>query len=283
MCGNCLEVELLKVTKLWLGWCHCHRSEFVASRLGCHINSAPFCWHWPFQPSASGGKGKKVLAQCWILDLEILRFQRFENKCLIFIENPAWDILLSQDRAHWDKISKLTYPNPIAQYLLDYKLRFSVICVSSLLTFLSNRMTNPINYNSQNTPSCLSTWVSMVSVPQNLFLKWSKSPVLFILNVLPITVKNYIFLIFLCVQVFCLHECLCSAWRRGRESSRTGVTNNSEQPCGCWESNLASLQEHPVLLAVVPSLQPQELHLQSCEDGSVAEGSCPLIWVRTQD
>ena len=34
------------------------------------------------------------------------------------------------------------------------------------------------------------------------------------------------------------------------------ITDGCEPPCGCWESNSGPLEEQPVLLTSVPSLQP---------------------------
>ena len=34
----------------------------------------------------------------------------------------------------------------------------------------------------------------------------------------------------------------------GIRSPGTGVTDDYEPPCGCWESNLGPLEEHPVFL-----------------------------------
>jgi hypothetical protein len=34
----------------------------------------------------------------------------------------------------------------------------------------------------------------------------------------------------------------------------TGVTNDCELPCGCWEATLGSLSQQPVLLTAEPSL-----------------------------
>lgn len=42
----------------------------------------------------------------------------------------------------------------------------------------------------------------------------------------------------------------------GMEFSGTGVTDDCEPPCGCWELYPGLLQEWPVLLTAEPSLQP---------------------------
>lgn len=52
--------------------------------------------------------------------------------------------------------------------------------------------------------------------------------------------------LFLYALVFFIYVCSCE----GTGSSRTGVTESCELPCGRWELN-------PVLLAVEPSVQPQ--------------------------
>jgi hypothetical protein len=52
--------------------------------------------------------------------------------------------------------------------------------------------------------------------------------------------------------VFHLHICLCESVR----SSGTGVTESFEL-YGCWELNLGTLKEQPVLLTAEPSFQPQ--------------------------
>ena len=43
--------------------------------------------------------------------------------------------------------------------------------------------------------------------------------------------------------------------RRGRGSPQKGVTDNSEPPCGCWQSDLDALQEQEVLRTAQPSPQ----------------------------
>jgi hypothetical protein len=39
----------------------------------------------------------------------------------------------------------------------------------------------------------------------------------------------------------------------------TRVPDRCELPCGCWEPNLDSLQEQPVLFTTEPSLRPSGL------------------------
>jgi hypothetical protein len=36
----------------------------------------------------------------------------------------------------------------------------------------------------------------------------------------------------------------------------TGVIDDCELPCGCWELNLDALEEKPILLTTEPSFQP---------------------------
>jgi hypothetical protein len=42
----------------------------------------------------------------------------------------------------------------------------------------------------------------------------------------------------------------------GQKRALDPITDGCEPPCGCWESNLGPLEEHPVLLVSEPSLQP---------------------------
>jgi hypothetical protein len=68
----------------------------------------------------------------------------------------------------------------------------------------------------------------------------------------------------------CLSVCLCAQRGQKREkkekkktnedvkSPGTGVIDNYELSCGCWELNLSPLEEQPALLTTEPSLQPQE-------------------------
>jgi len=57
----------------------------------------------------------------------------------------------------------------------------------------------------------------------------------------------------MCIGYFmCLEVCL---WE-GVGSSGTGVTDDCELSCGCWELNLRPLVEQPMLLTAEPSLQP---------------------------
>lgn len=58
------------------------------------------------------------------------------------------------------------------------------------------------------------------------------------------------------MYVYCTH-----AWgsQRSEEDAKypeTGIMNNCEPSCGCWEPRQDPLQEQSVLLAVEPSLQP---------------------------
>jgi hypothetical protein len=49
-----------------------------------------------------------------------------------------------------------------------------------------------------------------------------------------------------------VHVCLCE----GVRSPGTGVRNNCELSCGCWELYPGPLEEQPVFLTAEPSLQP---------------------------
>ena len=40
-----------------------------------------------------------------------------------------------------------------------------------------------------------------------------------------------------------------------------GATDSCKLPCGCWELNLAPLEEQPVLLTTKPSLQAKHINL----------------------
>ena len=59
-----------------------------------------------------------------------------------------------------------------------------------------------------------------------------------------------------CLHVYLYHM---HAWCPGRpesyKSSRTGVPDSCELPCGCWELNLGPLEKQPVLLTTEPLLQ----------------------------
>lgn len=61
---------------------------------------------------------------------------------------------------------------------------------------------------------------------------------------------NYLLLFFMYTGV--LSACKFVWWYG---ISRTGVTQSSELPCGCWELNLGPREEQPVLLTSEPSLQ----------------------------
>jgi hypothetical protein len=53
------------------------------------------------------------------------------------------------------------------------------------------------------------------------------------------------------MSVHHVHE--MSKETRSRQASSplgTGITGNSEPPCGCWESNLGPLEEQVVILTV---------------------------------
>ena len=51
--------------------------------------------------------------------------------------------------------------------------------------------------------------------------------------------------------------------------SETGVTDDSELPCGCWELNLGLLEEQPVRLSTESSLQAPEIEL--------VKRQCPVL------
>jgi hypothetical protein len=57
--------------------------------------------------------------------------------------------------------------------------------------------------------------------------------------------KKVIYFYFMCIGV--LPACI--------ESPGTRVVDSCEMPCGCWELNLGSLKEQPMLLTVEPSFQ----------------------------
>ena len=56
-----------------------------------------------------------------------------------------------------------------------------------------------------------------------------------------------------------VHRCVsgaCGDQKRVMGSSGTGVADNCELPCGCWEANLGPLQEQQVSpVSADPSLQ----------------------------
>ena len=56
---------------------------------------------------------------------------------------------------------------------------------------------------------------------------------------------------YVCIQCMCL---MPKESRTGYRFPGTGVTDDSELPCGCWELNLGPLEEQPVRLATEPSL-----------------------------
>jgi hypothetical protein len=67
----------------------------------------------------------------------------------------------------------------------------------------------------------------------------------------------YDLFVYLYALVFCLDLCLCE----GVRSPGTGIIDNCELPCGCWELNPGPLEEQPVLSTAEPSLQPQALEI----------------------
>lgn len=62
------------------------------------------------------------------------------------------------------------------------------------------------------------------------------------------------------VWVLCLHVCLCTTFMQSFRSQKVldplEVTDCSELPCGCWESNSPPLEEQPLFLSAEPLLQP---------------------------
>lgn len=74
-------------------------------------------------------------------------------------------------------------------------------------------------------------------------------------------------LCFYVLCVFCLNLCLCAmylpgasggqkTWRSEKDmgSSETGVTEDPEMLCGCWESNPCPQKGQQVLLTAEPTL-----------------------------
>jgi hypothetical protein len=49
---------------------------------------------------------------------------------------------------------------------------------------------------------------------------------------------------------------VCLVPLEARRRPGTGVTDNYELPCGCWELNHGSLEGQPVLLTSEPSFAP---------------------------
>lgn len=68
--------------------------------------------------------------------------------------------------------------------------------------------------------------------------------------------------------MFCLcTTCVLGAFQDQKgalDSSRTGVTDSCELSCWCWELNLYSLEEQPVLWTAKPSLQPLDNSFLKC-------------------
>ena len=58
---------------------------------------------------------------------------------------------------------------------------------------------------------------------------------------------------FACSYIYNMHDGYPRRTDKGVKSLRTGVANACE-PCGCWESNLGSMQEWPMLVTAEPSL-----------------------------
>lgn len=60
-----------------------------------------------------------------------------------------------------------------------------------------------------------------------------------------------------CMSVYQVYAMPKGGQKRASDAPGTRVTEGSE-PCGCWESNPAPLEEQPMLLAEGPS--PQALY-----------------------
>lgn len=70
----------------------------------------------------------------------------------------------------------------------------------------------------------------------------------------------------MCVCMIVCAPCACSTTsghKRVADSPKTGDTSTCMPQCGCWKPNTGPLQEQPVLLTSVPSLQPQTILLAS--------------------
>jgi hypothetical protein len=59
----------------------------------------------------------------------------------------------------------------------------------------------------------------------------------------------------------------------------TGVTDNCQLPCGCWELNLGPLEEQLVLLTAEPSLQSSVVGLNACTMLVMLRKTCPGLYV----
>ena len=55
----------------------------------------------------------------------------------------------------------------------------------------------------------------------------------------------------------------CCSLQKHLKRTSDPITDVCEPPCGCWELNLAPLEEQPVLLTTEPSLQPSLVHVKS--------------------
>lgn len=71
---------------------------------------------------------------------------------------------------------------------------------------------------------------------------------------------SFVNILFLCVWVFFCMYFLCTyivhTEARNSRSPGTGVLGCYEPLCGCWDLNLGSLQEKPVLVTTKLSLKP---------------------------
>lgn len=97
---------------------------------------------------------------------------------------------------------------------------------------------------------CVCVCVFMWSLPLNVLLDYR---LYFLDN----------FILILCVLVFAwmygwAHMlAVPSRTEEGSGSLGTGLSDGFKQPCGCWELNLAPLEEQPVFLTIKSTLQLQ--------------------------
>lgn len=74
----------------------------------------------------------------------------------------------------------------------------------------------------------------------------------------------YVYASFACVHVCVPHACIVyRSQKRPSDLLELGLCGLS---CGCWESNLGTLEEQPLLLTADPSLYP--FHLKNCHSRS---------------
>ena len=63
-----------------------------------------------------------------------------------------------------------------------------------------------------------------------------------------------------CLDYMLWYECaclVCTQARTGHWTAGTGITDDRQLPCRCWELNPGPLQEQPVFLTTMPSLKAQ--------------------------